>query len=127
MRPGAVGPGPALAFDGGGTECAVWGQFPLGGASTGTVEVTVRPPGGAFSAPRSLGPIDTPLAGGPPQMVADAADDALVVWQVKDTAGNFRIQASYQPAGGTLARRKPSPRRIPFHWTWLEALEAVGG
>jgi len=89
MRPGAVGPGPALAFDGGGTKYAVWGQFPLGGASTGTVEVTVRPPGGAFSAPRSLGPIDTPLAGGPPQMVADAAGDALVVWQVKDTAGKF--------------------------------------
>jgi PKD domain len=97
---GPLARGPALAFDGGGTEYVVWGQFPLGGASAGTVQVTMRPPGGAFSAPRSLGPIETPLAGGPPQIAADAAGDALVVWQVTDTAGNFRVQASYQPAGG---------------------------
>jgi PKD domain len=94
--------GPALAFDGGGTEYVVWGQFPNASAPTGTVQVTTRPPGASFSPPRSLGRIDTPEAGAPPHVVADAAGDALVVWQAADATGHLRVQASYQPAGGAF-------------------------
>jgi len=93
---------PSVAMNASGDAIAVWAHD--GGADGFDLEASTRGPGGAWSAPQSIGTTiayDGSFAVEPPPSVAiDAQGNAVVVFAHPLTAGHNVVQAVLRQAGG---------------------------
>jgi hypothetical protein len=94
---------PRLAVAPDGTAIAAWISMPAGG---NVVEVSTRPPGGAWSTPATVSiPAEVnPFA---PSVAIDGDHDAVIAWEATPHAGsgatyNTEIQAVVSEAGGAF-------------------------
>jgi hypothetical protein len=94
---GGVSPAVALAPDG--RAVAVWEGLP---PITGTIQASVRPPGGAWTTP-----VTVSSDAGPPLIGVDGKGNAIAVW-----AASAGIKTASVPAGGT--------------WTAVQTLASSG-
>ncbi|HEX6228957.1 MAG TPA: PKD domain-containing protein, partial [Solirubrobacterales bacterium] len=87
---------PRVAMTSAGEAIALWMR--VEGEDT-FVQASIRPPGGEFSAPDDLSPVQSPAFGGTAQLATNADGDALAVWSARGS-GEQVVAASIRPAGG---------------------------
>ncbi len=92
-----------LAMDAAGDAVATWVGVDAA-AGTEDVRASVRPAGGQFGAPVTLGSSDQGGGGLTinSQVAMDSAGDAIVIWQNNPTGNEEDVFASYRPAGGSF-------------------------
>ena len=102
---------PDVAVNAAGAAFAVW---LLNDGTHDRVQASVRPPGGTWSAPRTLSAAGQDAS--VPQVAGDAHGRAVAVWERTDAAGHLRTQAAAYSSAGWGAVRTLSAAGSDVDW-----------